>query len=314
MKTIKLFLVVIYLLVGSGLLAQVEHILGTVVDLNTNKPIGQADITIVGKNIFGRSDDNGLFTFQFPKGTSKGDVIRVRVSKTGYKLWDSQISVTSLIPIPVKLEKIGDSKKKASTRKDENGKPGTDLEGELLPPKNAKKLDDIVVIIMGTDSDFLPKRQLAKGYGYVSKLHSIPLTFYFENDALFISVKIKDLSGKIVAEMEKNNWSINPNNYFRTNHDRSAVEVIDQDGNVAFQAEIISKNRVKIAGIFNNTRDSVIHIINADYIYQISYNVDLKKMYKAVTKKSFEEMYEDEAGKIKRIFRYTGKDQAGKRI
>jgi hypothetical protein len=58
------------------------------------------------------------------------------------------------------------------------------------------------------------------------------------------------LDSKIVANIKDNKWVLNPNNYFRRNYDKFALEVIDDYGVPILQIELVDLHEVIINGIF----------------------------------------------------------------
>ena len=67
---------------------------------------------------------------------------------------------------------------------------------------------------------------------------------------LLISARIRSVDGKIVAEIIRNKWLINQNNYFRKNFDDHALEIIGQDGLVYLQIEYLDETTFRIGGAF----------------------------------------------------------------
>jgi hypothetical protein len=64
---------------------------GTVVERNTNEPVGQAKISVVGVNQHYLSEDNGNFRLQI----KNQKIVRIRVSKPGYKVADISYELPS---------------------------------------------------------------------------------------------------------------------------------------------------------------------------------------------------------------------------
>jgi len=78
-----------------------------------------------------------------------------------------------------------------------------------------------------------------------------PFSISKDKDGLLISAIVHSLDGKIIAKLENNDWVLNPNNYFRKNFDRSALEVIDEYDIPVLQVEYVDENRIRIGGIFH---------------------------------------------------------------
>jgi hypothetical protein len=64
---------------------------GTVVEQNTNRPIGQAEISVVGVDQHYFSEDNGNFRLQI----RSQEIVRIRVCKPGYKVADISYELPS---------------------------------------------------------------------------------------------------------------------------------------------------------------------------------------------------------------------------
>jgi len=78
-----------------------------------------------------------------------------------------------------------------------------------------------------------------------------PFSISKDKDGLLISAIIHSIDRKIIAKIQNNEWVLNPNNYFRKNFDRSALEVIDEYDIPVLQVEYIDENRIRIGGIFH---------------------------------------------------------------
>jgi hypothetical protein len=75
-----------------------------------------------------------------------------------------------------------------------------------------------------------------------------PLIILKEQGQLKISTKIRGQDG-LVAEIENNEWKINPSNSFDRNYNKNALEVKDRDGNVVLQIRLLD-NRIQFQGKF----------------------------------------------------------------
>jgi hypothetical protein len=64
---------------------------GIVVERNTNEPVGQAEVSVVGVNQHYLSEDNGNFRLQI----KNQKIVRIRVSKPGYKVADISYELPS---------------------------------------------------------------------------------------------------------------------------------------------------------------------------------------------------------------------------
>jgi len=67
------------------------YVAGTVVDIQTNQPVPQAQITVAGRPESYVSEDNGNFRLDFTPKSSIGHV-RIRVAKKGYRTYDASVT------------------------------------------------------------------------------------------------------------------------------------------------------------------------------------------------------------------------------
>jgi hypothetical protein len=77
-----------------------------------------------------------------------------------------------------------------------------------------------------------------------------PFSISKDTNGLLISAVVRSLDGRIVAKIHNNEWVLNPNNYFRKNFDKSALEVIDEYDIPVLQIEYLTENHLKLGGIF----------------------------------------------------------------
>lgn len=78
-----------------------------------------------------------------------------------------------------------------------------------------------------------------------------PFSIKRDSNGLLISAIIHSLDGKVIAKIQNNEWVLNPNNYFRKNFDKSALEVIDEYDIPVLQVEYLDGNNIKMGGIFH---------------------------------------------------------------
>ena len=67
---------------------------------------------------------------------------------------------------------------------------------------------------------------------------------------MLISLKVFDLKGNLIAEVENNFWRPNRNFTGKFNYDDRGFEVIDNQGNIAVNIEFVGNNQIVINGIF----------------------------------------------------------------
>ena len=56
-----------------------------------------------------------------------------------------------------------------------------------------------------------------------------------KNGQIIVSVIVRDYNGKMIAEINKNEWKINPNNSWDRNYSKNSLEIKDPSGNVVLQ-------------------------------------------------------------------------------
>ena len=86
----------------------------------------------------------------------------------------------------------------------------------------------------------------------------------FSEKGLLVSTTIRSPDNKIVAEIDKNNWTVNQGNYYKRNYDKSAIEVIDDYGTPVLQLELFDHNKLRICGVFISEDEYVIVSSNKD--------------------------------------------------
>jgi hypothetical protein len=88
------------------------------------------------------------------------------------------------------------------------------------------------------------------------------ITLNLRDGKLLISAIIRDLTGKIIAELVNNEWQVNRNNMFDRNYNDKAIEVRDNVGNVVLQAAHFG-DTIFFAGIFhcNSGKTGILHPI-----------------------------------------------------
>lgn len=74
----------------------------------------------------------------------------------------------------------------------------------------------------------------------------------FAKDSIRVSAKAISTDGKIVAQLTENEWDINPNDSFKMNFDKTALEVVDRYGCPVLQVEFLGRQTVKLAGLFES--------------------------------------------------------------
>ncbi len=126
-----------------------------------------------------------------------------------------------------------------------------------------------------------------------------PIKIRVKDDVIFVTATVTTIDGKIVSEIIDNEWSINPNNYFKKNHDDFGFEIIDEYGITVLQVDYRNKQTIYVAGVFFNNGTMMICSPNGLIFNSIPKSIDeLKNVTSIITP----------------IFKYSGKDSYGKRI
>ena len=71
-----------------------------------------------------------------------------------------------------------------------------------------------------------------------------------KREKLLISIIVFDISGKVVAKIEKNKWVLNRNNYFTMDKSNYEIKVFNQNNEVSIHCIAQSNGSVKVNGIF----------------------------------------------------------------
>lgn len=80
---------------------------GIVTDNKSHRPVEGATVTVVGNKANSDSTDrDGTFILQFSPDTNEGEVVRIRVEKTGYAVYEINKPASSAIPLQVFLEPL----------------------------------------------------------------------------------------------------------------------------------------------------------------------------------------------------------------
>ena len=65
------------------------------------------------------------------------------------------------------------------------------------------------------------------------------LTILVENGQVKVSTVIRDKGGRVVAEITKNEWKVNPQNSWDRNYSSEALEVKDPSGDIVLQIKVV---------------------------------------------------------------------------
>jgi hypothetical protein len=78
------------------------------------------------------------------------------------------------------------------------------------------------------------------------------LKTWFEEDGIKVTTDVRDSLGNVIANMNRNEWTVNRNFMLDRNFDKNSLEVIDNTGKVIFQVRV-KGNQVRLSGVFFNS-------------------------------------------------------------
>jgi len=134
--------------------------------------------------------------------------------------------------------------------------PETELHGYLIPandpspqtPCKEQSPPNAVTIFVGTNAAWITDTPVV----VLQVLEQNILTLYNTPDGLSVSAKVFSEDGKIVADIENNEFNVNPNNYFKVKRpDRSSLLVYDQQARLVLNVRFLNTTNIKVSGIFD---------------------------------------------------------------
>lgn len=133
--------------------------------------------------------------------------------------------------------------------------PETETSGFLVPasdpdpplPQGCPKLPDTWAIFYGNSVAFLKKQEVSIVVMSGQKL----LSAVRNPEGLTISAKVFSPDGRIIAEIDSNEFTINQNNYFkRKRPDKSTLIVYDQMNTPVLSVRYLNRTSIRVTGIF----------------------------------------------------------------
>jgi hypothetical protein len=118
------------------------------------------------------------------------------------------------------------------------------------------------------DQTFVPKLEIANtgtliwlDGGYAAKfIHELLKDNNFEavieEGRLLVTMTIIDKDGEIVAEIVRNEWTVNPHNSFNRNYSTDSLEVKDPQEDLILQLRLVA-DRVQIQGRFYRSKSKL---------------------------------------------------------
>lgn len=177
-------------------------------------------------------------------------------------------------------------------------------DGIIKEQKN-KKENDIITIYTGIAehifdrSFFIEGKEIDPFKMYNNGNFAISIKIL--KNKIYVSAKVRSLDGKITAEIENNEWELNPNNYFKRNFDKSGLEIIDEFGIPIFQIDLIDNNSIRLGGIFINEITSIIIKSNTSPLTAYGGIPDIENLKK-------------EGLEIQKMFKYPSNKYIGERV
>ena len=130
------------------------------------------------------------------------------------------------------------------------------LEGDLLPRKMFRYGNNLIVRI-AENFHIATVDELGMVRSPIKNL-SKSLTYSISGDGPIISATVRDSRNEIIAVIENNHWTTNPNNVFRRNYDQYGFEVMDNSGVIVLQLDTVGYNEIRVNGVFYTEKECVV--------------------------------------------------------
>jgi len=93
-------------------------------------------------------------------------------------------------------------------------------------------------------------------------LEDTSLTVEKVADHFAVSTRLRDATGKMVAEIERNEWRVRPSLVWDRNYNQNSLEVIDGAGEVVLQVVVLT-DEIRIQGIWHDKSGRVFEIVKS---------------------------------------------------
>ncbi|TWJ02443.1 hypothetical protein JN11_01416 [Mucilaginibacter frigoritolerans] len=142
-----------------------------------------------------------------------------------------------------------------------------------------------------------------------------PISIGFDHSKILISMKVFDLKGNLIAEIENNFWRPNRNFTGKFNYDDHGFEVMDNEGNIAVSIDITGTNQLDIQGVFPIKEQKIIIFAGQQMNILAFKNPDIEAQVQARHHISYDDYLNQILHdlRIRQIFEYTGKNWLHKR-
>jgi HEAT repeat protein len=152
--------VCLWFLSGSGAAAQnkVTKLRGTVQDATTKNPVAGATVSASGDTAQQSeiTDDRGFFRILI-EGVSPGDLVRIRVEKVGYAVYDQQVVASEEIPLNIFLRRTAAATAPPARRAIEPAAPANPVDARFIQEMKDQnpmvRLNALKVLVDGAPTD-----------------------------------------------------------------------------------------------------------------------------------------------------------------
>ena len=145
----------------------------------------------------------------------------------------------------------------------------TELHGMLIPaddpppPNPCSAPKEAVSMILGNAYAWTTRFPMVVLWAHGHELITIGKT----SGGLSVSAKIFSADGRIVADLEDNEFHVNPNNYFKVKRpDRSTLTVYDQQDRAVLRVRYLNPKAIRFSGIFHYPPQFVPLIIDEEKV------------------------------------------------
>ena len=137
--------------------------------------------------------------------------------------------------------------------------------------KLKKPNSDEFVLKMSTVSMSFPSEVFNQPFNVGKRLNTSGMNIFikFNKNDVLVSLVLNDKNGNRIIEIIDGEWALNKSNNFSINYDERALEIIDIQGLVVFQVELIGNN-FEFKGIYYSSNE--VQIYNSDGLLMLAYD------------------------------------------
>lgn len=139
------------------------------------------------------------------------------------------------------------------------------------------KLDELIQsntssgVLLSPSSSAIPIIEIGDSnvkFGWTGK-NGVPMFSFFQDSALTveriadqiaISAKVRDASGRMLAEIERNEWKVKPSLLWDRNYNDNSLEVKDETGEVVLQVVVLPEE-IRLQGIWHDKSGHTIELV-----------------------------------------------------